>query len=181
MEPPRDLRRFVRDMPDFPKKGVVFKDITPLLADSSAFREAIRRMSERVEPPDAVVAIESRGFLFGTGLALAWGVPLVPARKFGKLPGRTVREVYSLEYGEDTLEIQADALRPGQRVVIVDDLLATGGTAEATARLVEQLRARVGALLFLIELKGLGGRERLASYPVDALLEFEVSEPPPGP
>ena len=136
----------------------------------------VRTLAERLDPPDAVVAIESRGFVFGAGLALAWKVPLVLARKFGKLPGRTVRQVYSLEYGEDTLEIQTDSLRAGQGVVIVDDLLATGGTASATARLVESLGARVDALLFVIELKGLGGREVLASYPVEALLELETAE-----
>ncbi len=175
MDATLDLRSFIRDVPDFPKHGIVFKDITPLLASPAAFHEAVRRMTGRLECPEAVVAIESRGFLFGTGMALAWGVPLVPARKFGKLPGKTVREVYSLEYGEDTLEIQADALRPGQRVVVVDDLLATGGTAEATARLVEQLGAEVKALSFLIELQGLGGRERLARWPVDALIDYAVA------
>ena len=169
-----DLRRFIRDVPGFPRKGIVFKDITPLLSSPLALGESVRRLAARVARPDAVVAIESRGFVFGTGLALHWGVPLVPARKFGKLPGATVREVYSLEYGEDTLELHADALTAGQRVVIVDDLLATGGTAAATARLVEQLEARVVALLFVIELKGLGGRERLASYPVEALLDYPV-------
>jgi adenine phosphoribosyltransferase len=132
-------------------------------------------MADRAERPQAVVAIESRGFIFGTGLALHWKVPLVPARKFGKLPGRTVRQVYSLEYGEDTLELHADALRSGQTVAIVDDLLATGGTAAATAALVQQLGARVQSLLFVIELKGLGGRERLAGYPVEALLELETA------
>lgn len=169
-----DLMRFIRDVPDFPRKGIVFKDITPLLLEPSAFRTSVERLAGRVTTPDAVVAIESRGFLFGAGLALRWGVPLVPARKFGKLPGRTVREVYSLEYGEDTLEIHADALRRGQRVVIVDDLLATGGTAAATARLVAQLGADVAAMLFLIELRGLGGREALAAYAVEALLELPV-------
>ena len=118
-----DLRRYVRDVPDFPRKGILFKDITPLLLDPAALSEAIRRMADRAERPQAVVAIESRGFIFGTGLALHWNVPFVPARKFGKLPGRTVRQVYSLEYGEDTLELHADALRSGQTVAIVDDLL----------------------------------------------------------
>lgn len=169
-----DLERYIRDVPDFPRKGIVFKDITPLLASPVGLREAIAAMAARTERPDAVVAIESRGFVFGTGLALHWGVPFVPARKFGKLPGATVRQVYSLEYGEDTLELHADALAPRQRVAIVDDLLATGGTAAATARLVEQLEAEVLALLFVVELRGLGGRARLASYRVEALLGYDV-------
>ena len=167
-----DLRRYIRDVPDFPRKGILFRDITPLLSDPRALGQAVRQMGERLERPDAVVAIESRGFIFGTGLALHWGIPFVPARKFGKLPGKTVREIYSLEYGEDTLEIHADSIQPGAGVIIVDDLLATGGTAAATARLVEQLEGRVQALLFLIELVGLGGREKLASYAVEALMEY---------
>ncbi len=170
-----DLRPLIRDVPDFPKPGIVFKDITPLLRNPAGLAASIRALAERAERPDAVVAIESRGFVFGTGLALHWQVPLVPARKFGKLPGKTLRERYALEYGEDSLEIHADALAPDMRVAVVDDLLATGGTAHATARLVERLGARVEAMLFLIELKGLGGREQLRPRRVEALLEYEVS------
>ena len=168
-----DLRRYIRDIPDFPKPGILFRDITPLLLAPGALAEAVSQLAQRVAPPEAVVAIESRGFVFGAGLALHWRVPLVPARKFGKLPGPTLRQSYTLEYGQDGLEIHADALREGQRVVVVDDLLATGGTAAAAVRLVERLEARVESLLFLIELKELGGRERLAGYRVEALLEYE--------
>lgn len=170
-----DLREWIRDVPDFPRPGIVFKDITPLLAEPRAFAHAIERMAARVTPPDVVVAIESRGFLFGAGLALRWHVPLVPARKPGKLPRTTVRESYALEYGEDALELHSDALHPGSRVVVVDDLLATGGTAGAVTRLVERMGAEVSALLFLIELRGLGGREKLADHPVEALIEFDVA------
>jgi adenine phosphoribosyltransferase len=169
-----DLRSRIRDVPDFPRRGVLFKDITPLLGDPAAMAEAVAALAQRAPAADAVVAIESRGFIFGTALALKLGLPLVPARKFGKLPGRTARRVYSLEYGEDTLEIHADAFQPGQRTLIVDDLLATGGTAAATATLVEELGAKVAALLFVIELRGLGGRERLAPRCVEALMEFTV-------
>jgi len=169
-----DLRRLIRDVPDFPRKGIVFKDIAPLLGDAGAFAFAIERMAAPAARPDVVVAIESRGFIFGAGLALHWGARFVPARKFGKLPGATVREQYSLEYGEDVLEIQADALARGERVAIVDDLLATGGTAAATAALVEREGSTVEALLFLIELEGLGGRERLVGRPVHALLRYPL-------
>jgi adenine phosphoribosyltransferase len=136
----------------------------------------VRSLAEKAPRPEAVVAIESRGFVFGTALALHWAVPLVPARKFGKLPGETVREVYSLEYGEDAIEIHRDALARGQRVAVVDDLLATGGTAFAVTRLVEQLGATVEALLFVIELKGLGGRERLAPRRIEALLDYPAGD-----
>ena len=175
--PPRalDLRRFIRDVPDFPEQGIVFKDITPLLQDPEALASSIHALAERAEVPDAVVAIESRGFVFGVGLALHWKVPFVPARKFGKLPGRTLREAYALEYGKDSLEIHADALDRGARVAVVDDLLATGGTAHAAARLAERLGAEVEAMLFLIELKGLGGREKLEPRRVEALLDYEVT------
>jgi len=171
-----DLRRYIRDVPDFPRKGIVFKDITPLLNDARALAGAVELMSQRAPRPGGVVAIESRGFIFGAALALRWQVPLVLARKFGKLPGKTVRQVYSLEYGQDTLELHADALAPDQQIVVVDDLLATGGTAVATVRLVEQLKAQVLGTIFLIELTGLGGRDRLKGYPVESLLQYEVHE-----
>ena len=171
-----DLRSYIRDVPDFPRKGILFKDITPLIGDPGAFAESVKQLAARVNKPDAVVAIESRGFIFGAPLAQLWNVPFVPARKFGKLPGKTVRQVYSLEYGEDTLELHADALQRGWEVVVVDDLLATGGTAGATIGLVEQLGARVGAALFAVELVGLGGREKLAPARVEALMKFEVKE-----
>ena len=170
------LEDHIREIPDFPKKGILFKDIMPLLQSPDAFRTAIEALAAKVQRPDAVVGIESRGFLFGAPLALHWKVPFVPARKFGKLPGKTVRQVYSLEYGEDTLELHADALKKGQRTVIVDDLLATGGTARATERLVKQLDAEVVAALFVIELVGLHGREKLAPLPVHALLSMPVDE-----
>ena len=160
----------IREVPDFPKQGILFKDIMPLLRSPEAYRAAIEALAARVTRPDAVVAIESRGFLFGAPLALHWNVPLVPARKFGKLPGRTVRQVYSLEYGEDTLELPADSLQRGWKTVVVDDLLATGGTALATVKLVRQLDADVAAALFLIELDGLGGRSKLEPVLSHALL-----------
>jgi len=166
------LEEHIREVPDFPRQGIRFKDIMPLLQDPVAFDAAVRALAALTERPDAVVAIESRGFLFGAPLALHWKVPLVTARKFGKLPGATVRQVYSLEYGEDTLELHADSLRRGQRAVIVDDLLATGGTALATAQLVQKLGAEVASALFLIELEGLGGRERLSPVPAQSLLRL---------
>ncbi|MCE9626535.1 MAG: adenine phosphoribosyltransferase [Candidatus Eisenbacteria bacterium] len=170
------LEDHIREVPDFPKQGIRFQDIMPLLQSPEGLREAVTRLAALTAKPDAVVGIESRGFLFGVPLAMHWGVPFVPARKFGKLPGKTVRQVYSLEYGEDTLELQADALKAGQRVVIVDDLLATGGTALATSQLVRQLGAEVTAALFVIELIGLGGRDKIAPLPVHALIRTEVDE-----
>lgn len=169
---PEDLRQRIRDCADFPKQGIIFKDIAPLLWDPVTFRQSIEQMAALVQRPEAVVGIESRGFIFGAPLALHWGVKFVTARKFGKLPGATVRQQYSLEYGEDVLELQADSLSRNTRVVVVDDLLATGGTAAATAKLVEQLGAKVEALLFLAELGGLNGRKALSGYNVQALISY---------
>ena len=174
MTPPAniDLRQFIRDVPDFPKPGILFRDITPLLQNPAAFAASIEQLAAATTRPDAVVAIESRGFVFGAGLALRWGVPLVPARKFGKLPWNTMRESYSLEYGADALELHTDALAPGARIAIVDDLLATGGTAAAAARLVTRIGGRVTAMVFVIELTGLGGRQALADHPIHSLMEL---------
>ncbi|MBX3712180.1 MAG: adenine phosphoribosyltransferase [Lysobacter sp.] len=154
--------RRVRDIPDFPRPGIVFKDITPMLADADGFAGAIDTLAApwRGTGIDAIVAVEARGFIFGAALARTLGTGFVPVRKPGKLPGRTVRQTYALEYGEDTLEIHADALPAGARVLLVDDVLATGGTLDATRALVERLDARVVGAGVLIELAALGGRAR---------------------
>ena len=166
------LRALVRDIPDFPQAGILFRDITPLLADPAAFRAAVDAIAAAHRRAEAVVAIESRGFILGAPVAYALDVGLVPVRKLGRLPGPTLREAYDLEYGTNTVEIHADALAPGERVLIIDDVLATGGTAAATAELVERLGATVAGIAVLIELQGLGGRERLANYPVTSLLQY---------
>ncbi|MCC6444750.1 MAG: adenine phosphoribosyltransferase [Armatimonadetes bacterium] len=167
--------RLIRDVPDFPREGILFKDITPVLQDPKAFREVIDRMLEAAKgrSVDVVIGIESRGFLFAAPLALALGASLVPVRKLGKLPAQTVRAEYALEYGTNTVEMHRDALRPGQRCLIVDDLLATGGTAAAAARLVETLEGTVEGFLFLVELKCLHGRRVLSRYDIQALIPFE--------
>ena len=167
-----DLAALVRDVPDFPRPGILFRDITPMLASPAALDACLAQLAQPFERPDAVVGIESRGFLFGVGLALRWAVPFVPARKLGKLPGATVQERYALEYGEDHLEMQAGALQPGARALVVDDLLATGGTAAATVRLVERLGARIHGVAFVIELVELGGRAQLGGRNVHALLKL---------
>ena len=160
----------IRDVPDFPKPGVVFKDITPLLADHAAFSAAIEALTAMVPPGvDLVAAVEARGFVFGAPVALALGAGLVPVRKVGKLPGTTVRASYALEYGTAEIEVVDDAFSPGQRVVVLDDVLATGGTAAATCELVEQLGAEVVAVRFLLELSFLAGREKLAGRDVASL------------
>lgn len=169
-----NLRDTIRDIPDFPQKGILFKDITTLLKNPAAFKQSLDEMANivRGQKIDAVVGMESRGFIFGAPLADRLGAGFVPARKLGKLPAATVQAEYALEYGSNTIEMHKDAIKPGMRVLIVDDLLATGGTAEATARLVEGLGGEIAGLVFLIELKFLKGREKLSGYPVTALIEY---------
>lgn len=170
-----ELRPFIRDVPDFPVPGVLFRDITPLLRDAAAFACALDLMTERVREiaPDAIAAIESRGFIFGAPIASRLGLPFVPVRKPGKLPAARMTIEYTLEYGDSQLDIHADALSPGEGVVIVDDLLATGGTALAAAKLVELTGARVAGLVFLIELAALNGRDALRGYDVASFVRYD--------
>ena len=169
-----DLKRYIQDIPDFPTKGILFRDITPLLQHGPAFRQAIRTLAARHhgQKPDAVVAIESRGLIVGSALAHELGVGIVPVRKKGKLPHKTYSATYTLEYGQDTLEIHQDALSKGARVLLVDDLLATGGTMGATIQLIEQCGGRIIELAFLIELTALKGRERLTPHPIISLIRY---------
>jgi adenine phosphoribosyltransferase len=169
-----ELRRIIRDVPDFPQKGIVFKDITPLLANPQAFRKAIDLMAEPLSQRefDLLVGIESRGFIFAAALAYALGKGKVPVRKPGKLPAKTVEISYQLEYGSDRLEMHEDAVRAGQRVVIVDDVLATGGTARGVASLVEKVGGEVSGFSFFIELDFLKGREKLRGYDIRSVLSY---------
>jgi adenine phosphoribosyltransferase len=169
-----DLAQMIRDVPDFPKPGIVFKDIMPLLADPEALRSAVDQIAAWAEPrtPDLVLGAEARGYITGGALACRLGCGFVAARKPGKLPWTTVAAKYALEYGFDSLEIHADAIEKGQRVLIHDDVLATGGTAKATVELVEQLGGEVVGLPFIIELEFLNGRERLGGYDVFSLLQY---------
>jgi adenine phosphoribosyltransferase len=175
--PELDLRALVRTIPDFPKAGIEFRDITTLISDAQGFAEAVRRLCELAAPyrPDAIVAVEARGFLVGAGMAVQMGLGLVPVRKAGKLPGKTIGVDYELEYGSDRLEVHEGALAAGQRVVLVDDLLATGGTVLAAAKLLGQLDVEVAAALFVIDLPELGGSAKLAEQGIDCatLIEFE--------
>jgi adenine phosphoribosyltransferase len=165
----------IRDIPDFPKPGIMFKDITPVLSSYEALSQVVELLSEsaRLLKPDIVVGIESRGFLLGVPVALNLGVGFVPVRKLGKLPYKTIFEEYALEYGTNTVEIHSDSILPGQRVLIIDDLLATGGTAAAAARLVEKIGGEVAGLQFLVELAFLPGRLPLAKYEVEALIRYD--------
>jgi adenine phosphoribosyltransferase len=169
-----DLRAFVRDIPDFPSPGIVFRDITPLLLDAGALDAAIVGLAGLIGPTrvDFVVAAEARGFILGAALARELGAGFVPARKPGKLPGETISAEYTLEYGIDALELHADALADGARVLVHDDLLATGGTAGALCDLVAELGAKIIGCAFLVELSFLGGRQRLDSHPVHALIDY---------
>jgi adenine phosphoribosyltransferase len=169
-----DLRDRIRDVPDFPTKGVVFKDLMPLVADPEYFAETIDRLSEWSRPrePALILGAEARGFIFGAALAYAIGAGFIAARKPGKLPRETIEASYALEYGTDSLQVHRDAVAPDARVIVLDDVLATGGTAKAKVELVEGLGGVVAGVLFVIELEFLHGRDRLAGYDVHSLVQY---------
>ena len=170
-----ELKQKIRNVPDFPKPGIGFKDITTLIKDGEAFKKSIDAIAQNYNPADIdlIVGIEARGFLFAAALAYKWGKGVIPIRKPGKLPAETVREEYSLEYGTDAIEIHKDAIVKNQRILIIDDLLATGGTVAAACRLVEKLGGKVAGIAFLIELSFLKGIEKLKNYPVISLIKFD--------
>lgn len=168
------LEDFIRDIPDFPQQGVLFKDITPMLQDGTAFHASIDRLAAHYAGAgiEAVVGVESRGFIFGAPLAYMLNCGFVPVRKFGKLPYETISVEYALEYGTNVVEMHKDAIQPGQRVLIVDDLLATGGTVSAAMELVEKLSGHIAGIAFLVELTFLKGREQLKGHDVFALIKY---------
>lgn len=168
------LEDWVRDVPDFPQQGVLFKDITPLLQDAAAFRAAMDRLAAHYAGSgiQTVVGVESRGFIFGAPLAYLLNCGFVPVRKFGKLPAETVNVEYALEYGTNVVEVHTDAIKPGERVLIVDDLLATGGTVSAAIELVEKLGGHIAGIAFLVELTYLKGRQKLQDHDVFALMKY---------
>lgn len=170
----KDLRQCIRDIADFPKPGILFKDITTLLKDKNAFKKAVDDLAKSVKGKtiDYVVAVESRGFIFGAALAYKIGAGFVPVRKKGKLPAETISESYTLEYGTDSLEMHKDALEKNSKVLIIDDLLATGGTVEAVCRLVKKVGAQVLAIAFVIELRDLKGRDKLKGFCVSSLIQY---------
>ena len=170
----RQLQELVRDIPDYPKEGIVFKDITPLLQSGHGLKVAVDALAEAFagDQIDVVVGVESRGFIFAAPLALQLGCGFVPVRKPGKLPADVLRQEYQLEYGTDTLEIHRDGIDPDQRVLVVDDVLATGGTMAASCQLVEALGGRIAGLGFVIELSFLGGKEKLANYTTKSLIQY---------
>jgi adenine phosphoribosyltransferase len=171
---PADIERAIRNVPDFPKAGIQFKDITPLLADARLFSGSVDLLIQRLKPGmvDAVVGIDARGFIFAAAAALKLQAGFVPVRKKGKLPYQTHEEQYALEYGTATIAVHVDALKPGSRVLLIDDLLATGGTAAAAAALVQRLGAQILEISFLIELSFLAGRQRLKNYPVHSVVVY---------
>lgn len=170
-----DFKKIIREIPDFPKPGILFYDITTLLADGTAFRQAVNRIAGEfaAKSISRVLAIDARGFLFGAGVAYKLGVGLAPVRKKGKLPFRTISATYELEYGTDSIEIHEDAIQKGERVLIVDDLLATGGTASAAVELVRRSGGEVVACAFVIELAFLHGRKKLAGIPIFSLVQYD--------
>lgn len=171
---PIDLKSIIRDVPDFPKPGIIFKDITTLLLDPDALRETIDILSGHLKQKDfdLIVGMESRGFIFGAAVAYALNKGFVPVRKPGKLPAKTVRQTYELEYGTDSIEIHEDAIKKGRKVIVLDDLLATGGTAAATAKLVEGLGGKVVEAAFVVELAFLNGREKLKGLEVFSIVQY---------
>lgn len=168
------LKKYIRNIPDFPKQGILFRDITTLLKNKAAFKKAIDSLARavKVKKIDYVVAVESRGFIFGAALAYKLGAGFVPVRKKGKLPAETLSVTYDLEYGTDTLEIHKDAVSPDSKILVVDDLLATGGTVAAVCQLTQKIKAKVAGIIFLIELCGLKGRDKLKNYPVFSLIKY---------
>lgn len=171
-----DLKQYIRNIPDFPKKGIVFRDITTLIKNGKKFKETIDAFYERYKDKhiDAIVSVESRGFIFGSALAYKLGSAIIPVRKKGKLPYRTFRATYELEYGTDTLEIHEDAFKPGSRILIMDDLLATGGTTSAVIDLVKKLGGEIIETAFVIELEFLNGRKKIKDAPVFSLVKYET-------
>ncbi|HEY8990612.1 MAG TPA: adenine phosphoribosyltransferase [Luteolibacter sp.] len=174
MSSPDALRAAVRDVADFPKPGIVFKDITPILADGALFRDAVSRLCDTAgdQRVDKIVGIDARGFIFAAAVADRLGLGFVPVRKKGKLPWKTRQTAYALEYGEAIVELHEDAVRPGERVLLVDDLLATGGTAAAALQLLDGLGAEIAGISFLIELGFLHGREKLHPHPIHSVLRY---------
>ena len=172
---PMDIRDYVRTIPDFPEPGIMFRDVTSVLQDPTGLKLAIDLMTDEVRDVDfdVVVGTESRGFMFGVPIAYNLGKSFVPVRKKGKLPCETISEKYDLEYGSAEVEMHADAIKPGQKVVLIDDLIATGGTIEASIKLVEKLGGKVERIVFLMELEGLKGRERLKGYDVRSVIKYE--------
>ena len=170
-----NLADYIRDIPDFPKPGIMFKDITPLLADAAALKYSIKKMADhfRDQKIDLIAAAEARGFLFATPLAIELGIGVVPIRKPGKLPYKKRSYSYDLEYGTDTLEMHVDGINPGQRVLVVDDLLATGGTVEACCNMIQQCDAEIVCCAFLIELGFLNGAEKLSDFPIFSLIKYD--------